>query len=196
MARMFPQSINCREFTSIATRRLYRLFEKNLPDEFTVFYSVKWQINNFKGETQEGKTDFVITSPELGILILEVQEGEIKFNQDHWYCKNNIIEDPFSQACDSKYSFLRLLKDHPFWLNKPIVIGHAVAFPDTTIKENLGLHAPQIMVLDQPQLFRLENWTKSVMIYWQNSSCEPVELGKQAIEELIRFFNNSTVIFY
>ncbi len=196
MARMFPESVNFLDVKSIAKRRLYRLLQKNLSDEFTVFYSVKWEVKNFKGETQEGKTDFIITSPQLGILILEVKEGEIRCHNDHWYCQNNRIKDPFCQACDSKYSLLRLLKDKPFWLNKPLVIGHAVAFPEMTIDGNLGLHAPPVIILDQPQLFRLEDWTKSAMIHWQNASYEQAELGKPAIEELINIFHSPLFISF
>ena len=194
MARMFPNALNFLDLKRSAKSRLYQLFQKNLSEEFTVFHSVRWEVKNFKGETQEGYSDFIITSAQLGILILEVKEGEIRRNNNHWYHQNHQIQDPFCQACDSKYRLLRLLKDHPFWLNKPIVIGHAVAFPDMIIKENLGQHAPPIMILDQPQLFRLEDWTKSVMNHWQTIADEPIEFGSQGIEELIRIFESSLSI--
>ncbi|WP_241392718.1 nuclease-related domain-containing protein [Rippkaea orientalis] len=186
---MFPNSFNFPDVTSLAKSRIYRLLKKNLSDEFTIFHSVRWEVKNFNGEIQERKTDFIITSAELGILILEVKEGEIHLHNNNWYSDNNQIEDPFCHACDSKYSLLRLLKDQPFWLNKSIVIGHAVAFPDMVIEKNLGLHAPQVMILDQPQLFCLQDWTKSVMNHWQTVADEPTELGSDAIEELVNLFH-------
>ncbi len=196
MARMFPENLNFFDICSQSKQFLYKLFKNKLSDEFTVFHSAKWQVTNFQGKTQKRQTDFIIVSPKLGILILEVQEGEIEYNNHQWYMNKQLTQDPFSQACDSKYSLLTLLKNRPFWLNKSIVIGHAVAFPDLTINHNLGVHAPSEIILDQPQLFRLEDWTKSVMIHWQQKSDDQGELGQQAIPELINVFEDSVALSF
>jgi hypothetical protein len=194
MAKMFPEIPNFLDICSHTQQYLYRLLKKNLSDEFTVFHAVKWQVKNFKGEVQDGQTDFIIVSPNLGILILNIQGGNVQWNEPQWYSDDQPIPDPFSQACDSKYSLLRLLKNQPFWLNKPILIGHAVAFPDMTIETSFGLHAPPEIILDQPQLFRLEDWTQSAMVYWQRRSNELGELDDQVISELIKVFYPSISI--
>jgi len=67
--------------TSNVELELYEAFEK-LPDEFTVFHSVKWFA---KARGTIGEIDFLIAHPQRGVLVLEVKGGQISIQNGQWY---------------------------------------------------------------------------------------------------------------
>lgn len=183
MSKIFPNLSLDSDISNKAKNRLHSLFEKQLPDDFTIYCSVKWTVNNSNSGQQKTDADLVIISPCLSILVLEVIEGEISYDQGSWYNNNNLIPDPFQQAIETKYSLLQYLKEHDFGNDKPIVISEAVAFPDVSIDHTFGLNIPQTLILDQPQLFNLRNWLKSVMSYGQNQQQVQIDFDQKKREE-------------
>jgi hypothetical protein len=115
MAKMFPDKLRS-DIKSDAEKRLYQALKEQLSDQFIVFHSVSWQVQNLNNGARDGETDFVIVCPNLGILILEVKGGTIRYDgeADRWYSNHHPIKDPFKQACESKHSLLSLLKEKPF----------------------------------------------------------------------------------
>ncbi len=113
---------------------------------------------------QDGEADFVIAHPDRGVLVVEVKGGTIRRDgkSGRWMTSTsgitNGIADPVEQAKDSKYVLLDRLK---LALDRYIVIGHAVAFPDVEIKSTfLGLALPRQIVLDATDLPQLAPWVR------------------------------------
>ena len=123
-------------------RKVY-LALKNLSEKFIVFYSVHWINQAGNWGISEGEADFVITHPDLGVLILEVKGGGIQYKpeRNQWYSfdRNGYsyeIKDPVDQARRSHYRLLEQLKSLPGWPQRPLNIGHAVCFPDVPLEKD------------------------------------------------------------
>jgi len=76
MALMYPTSLPD-DVASAAERRLFRLFQAQLPDDFVVLHSVKWLVRERRFD-RDGEADFLIVHPDLGILVLEVKGGGVR----------------------------------------------------------------------------------------------------------------------
>ncbi|RMF31515.1 MAG: NERD domain-containing protein, partial [Chloroflexi bacterium] len=154
---------------SRAERRLYEVFRDGLPDDYVVFHSVAWQVRDTRGGAQDGEADFIIVHPDQGVLVIEVKGGRIRYDgtTGEWWSNQNPIKDPFEQARNNKYSLLEKLKDLPFWRDRWLTIGHAVAFPDVVVEQDLRLDAPAAIILDARHLGDVRSWVEEVFAYWQ-----------------------------
>lgn len=193
MAKMFPNQLRS-DVQSHAERLLYRKFEEQLSDDFTVFHGFKWQVKNLCNGAKDGETDFVIACLNLGILVLEVKGGSISYdgNADKWYSNyKHHIKDPFAQACDSKYNLLKWLQERHYWRNSWIPIFHAVAFPNDVVRGNLPLHAPHEIVLNYTHLNNLSGWVKAVFRHWQGSTPRNSQFNVNSIRELVKIISPS-----
>ena len=185
MARMFPRELRP-ETKSKAEKRLYEAFKRGLSDDFYVFHSVRWLVRDPRSGAKDGETDFVIAHPELGILVLEVKGGAIRYDGEtgQWYSNENPIKDPVAQAVDSKYSLLTKLKDLPEWQGRWLTLGHAVAFPDVSVERDLLPDLPEPLVLDAPALADLEGWVHRALGYWHASDERVGGVGEHGMEIL------------
>ena len=88
------------------------------------------------------------------MLVIEVKGGRITYDggAGQWHSNEFSIKDPFEQARGNKYSLLAKLKDLPYWRERWLTIGHAVAFPDVVVNHDLRLDAPQAIILDANDL--------------------------------------------
>jgi len=187
MAKMFPDRLPD-DVQSRAEILLYKEFQKQLSDDFTVFHSISWQFPNHRSGAKDGEADFVIACPNLGILVLEVKGGGIRYdgNTDKWYSNDNSTKDPFKQARDSKHSLLALIKDHPSWRRQRwIPIGHAVGFPDIKVNGRLRPDAPREIILDGIQLSNLSGWVQAVMNYYRGQNTRQSNFDANDIERLV-----------
>lgn len=114
---------------SPAERRLYDAFRDELPVNAVIFHSVPWQVRSPRSGARDGEADFVVVVPNLGVFVIEVKGGNIRYDGDTcpWFSNEFEINDPFEQAVASKYSLLKLLKEQPFWRIRWLTLGHAVA---------------------------------------------------------------------
>jgi len=139
-------------------------------DELIVFHSVAWQSRR-GGRQGDGEADFVVLTPDLGVLILEVKGGGIEVIDGAWYSTGsdgirNSIKNPFDQAKDSKYALLNFFKAvDPSLARYPIV--HAVVFPDIEVTQLLGLNAPREIVIDRVDLDRPMDAIERVFRHWE-----------------------------
>src|SRR6266699_6212733 len=148
---------------------------------------------------QDGEADFVIAHPDRGVLVVEVKGGTIRRDgkSGRWMTSTsgitNGIADPVEQAKDSKYVLLDRLK---LALDRYIVIGHAVAFPDVEIKSTfLGLALPRQIVLDATDLPQLAPWVRRALDYWDGRySQQETPLGQDGLKQLISMLGNQWVI--
>lgn len=139
MAKIFPerppQSIIDDPLRS-AELKVFRTL-KSLPDKYRIFYSAHWQ--NYKTDTGvfEGEADFVIAHPDMGVIVLEVKGGGIKFDAESgkWFSQGRSgtlyeIKDPILQAQRSHYELAKRLRNIPGWSDRKFNIWHTVCFPD------------------------------------------------------------------
>ena len=192
MAHMYPQRLPG-DFVSPAERRLFTLLERELDDEFVVFWHVAWLRRSRDQGASEGEADFLIAHPEHGILLLEVKGGEIRYDgaTGSWFSatghgKEHPIRDPFEQARRAQHSLLAKLQEADPTRGYGYHLGYGVCFPDVCLStERLRLDAPRETVLDadalrQPQVALLE-----LFRFW-NEGRTPQPLAPAAMEALIR----------
>ena len=80
MARIIPSIVTREDFNgSYGEEQLYEALS-NLPDEYTVFHSVRWHKKQIGKGVQWGEADFTIYNPRRGILVVEVKAGGIRHN--------------------------------------------------------------------------------------------------------------------
>lgn len=193
MAKMFPEQLRS-NISSNAEKHLYQKLQKQLSDDFVVFHQVRWQVREPHKRIKDVEADFVIACPNLGILLLEVKGGKIKYDgaTDKWYSNHIPINDPFQQACDHKYSLIRWLRKLHYWKNHRIFIGHAIAFPDSQIK--LSLQDSQVIVLDSTQIDDLSEWVKSVLTYYRHQDQIQGCFDNNSVKELIKVLSPSIIV--
>ncbi len=113
---------------------------------YFVLHSIAWQSPR-NGKQGDGEADFIIISPNRGILILEVKGGGIFIDNGTWCSidrnrKKHKIKDPFQQAKDSKFALLNFFNQIDTSLTK-IPIIHGVIFPDIPVNKIIGINAPR-----------------------------------------------------
>ena len=196
MAHMIPRQIRP-ETKSYAEKLIYAEMERQLDNDFTVFHSVPWQLRDRRSGARDGEADFVVVHPELGLLVVEVKGGSIRYDgaTGQWFSGEHMIDDPFAQARSSAHSLIRLLKEQPYWRNRWVTVGHAVAFPDVRVKEtSLRLDAPREIILDQEQVGDIEPWLRSVMRHWSGQDEQFGAPGRNGVAELVRLLSPSLLL--
>ena len=73
MAIMYPKTLAA-YFPTWSEKIVFHALQEQLPDSFSVFYSVSWSRKH--GEKMEkSEADFIVMSPDYGFLCLEVKGG-------------------------------------------------------------------------------------------------------------------------
>lgn len=181
------------ETLSNAERALYSRLSAQLPAAFTVFHSVSWQVPDLRHGATDGEADFLIVHPGLGILVVEAKGGSIRYDGAHaqWYSGSYHIKDPFDQAKNNKYSLQRLLKTDPYFSNRWLKMGHAVAFPDVEVKSGLRLDAPREIILDAGDLADVSAWVQTAFKYWHGQAEALSALGNAGVQAVIGILSPS-----
>jgi hypothetical protein len=172
MARMVPFPMLPTD--SAAERRLYEGFLEQLEDEYVVYHSVDWVVAGRPGRPDEGEADFVLTHPELGLLVLEVKGGRVAFDPKtrRWtqtgHSGTHVLdEDPFHQANGAMRSLVRILEGQPGWERWKPSYGFGVAFPDGSYGRSAHPGAPAEVVIDRDDLHRLGTRVPEIMRTFQ-----------------------------
>lgn len=133
MARMYPKNIN--EYMPTDSERIvYYVLKNQLPDNYEVFYSVKWTSYE-DGQLIKSEADFIVCCPKYGFLCLEVKGGtEIHRDSDNWsiedtiHGKRELSISPYDQAEKSMYYFFNVFSNkYNFKYNG--IYGAGVVFP-------------------------------------------------------------------
>lgn len=170
MALMIPQTME-EDNNSFGERQVFDALKK-LPDEYTVFHSVRWNDRNEKNTVVYGESDFTIFHPKKGIIVIEVKSGGIECANNIWtYIRTDngerhSMKNPLKQADKSKYRFLDLiedlLKDTEYTDNPQYcMVESAVWFPSVGKRDVIGVlpmeYHPEITLLenalDAPQKY-------------------------------------------
>ncbi|GHO56047.1 nuclease-related domain-containing DEAD/DEAH box helicase [Ktedonobacter robiniae] len=131
------------DFTGAGGRAERQALEalKELPDEYYILRECKFLPSAKKQAhgSQEDRADFIVIGPELGILVLEVKDWNIKRNEfkltdqvmidkiDRQNGTTISIKNPWYQAEEYAHALQDLLKIIP--QNEQLWINHAVVFP-------------------------------------------------------------------
>jgi Nuclease-related domain len=117
--------------------KVYDVLKAQLNQPYVLFYSRPWLGLTKDGREIDGEADFVIAHRELGILVLEVKGGEIRYDActDVWTSTDRYrivhrIKNPVYQAKSSKYQILEKLRSAGDCRQGRIRARHAVIFPD------------------------------------------------------------------
>jgi hypothetical protein len=185
MARMYPQPMHP-DTRSYAERKLYTAFQNQLPNDYSVFHSVWWQVRDTTGGARDGEADFVVAHPDFGILVVEVKGGRIRYEGEtgQWFSNDNPIKDPFQQGREAKYSLLEKLKELPYWRGRWTTIGYATAFPDVMVKGDLRLDAPRELILDASDMGDLSAWVNRALRYLRGRRPDDSPMGITGVKEL------------
>lgn len=131
--RGVPQSV-LQEPPREADVKVYRV-HASLPESFRVFSPIKCLERN-RCQAQDGEADFMVTHPDLGLLVVEVKGEDIAFDAERetWVftsSKGSVyhIRYPIGQARQSKHALLSKLRELPGW-HGWMTVGHSVAFSD------------------------------------------------------------------
>ncbi len=162
MAKMLPYPID--KFNNPVEERMYRLFEQELNDDYTVLYSRTWtQVSN--GHNPDLECDFIVLKPGEGIIVVEVKGGRWERKQGFWFSYGKQVplsDDPFTQAKRNRYALQDFLKKPVKWNSYFFPFSYAVMLPDTRFPDDFdrtGL--PPVFTNDE--LSYMNDWVVNAM---------------------------------
>jgi hypothetical protein len=197
MVKIYPEALSNQVRNDPGKRAEVKLYDalcQQLGDGWVVFYHVAWLGRTATaGAPRDGETDFILAHPDYGILLLEVKGGTISYQGSlrQWLTRdrggNEHRIDPFTQVMQCKYALLQKIKSLPGWSARWIAMGHAVAFPDSSIAHiPLPPDAPPEIIIDGRHLSRLAERVEEIMRYWRNQERAASPLGAALIVDLER----------
>ena len=191
MANIIP-NLSVQQIDKIPSRaeqKIYHALTQNLPNDYLILHSLEFikQTSKYKSHGDR-EADFVIFSPEYGILVVEVKGGGIRYDKslDQWYSidrnqNRHGIKNPVRQAKEAKYEISSHLKQKLG--NKNLLLAHAVMFPDLeNIASLVSPEMPIEIIGSNRNLIDIEKWVINVFKYWAGE--EPIfdALGDQGIK--------------
>lgn len=121
-------------------------------------------MNLTKHFSPEGEADFIIFHEEYGILVLEVKGGNITYNSHAYFTNGNKLkQDPHLQSRSSAHYLRNFLKE----LSNKVIIGYAVAFPDS--KKPPFEDFRKEITFDIDDIENLEIKILEAFEYWKNN---------------------------
>jgi hypothetical protein len=199
MAQMYPNTLDINT-ESEAERRLYQAFKEVLDDQFVVFHSVAWQSLNEEKQPRDGEADFVIAHPKMGLLVMEVKGGGVRYEpqKGQWSSLDrngdaHFIKNPFQQAKKSMYVLIDLIDRLMGGNRENRCIGYTIAFPDVLVDDAfLGPDRPREIILDQSDLLDVKKWTMNAFAYWRGQKrLRDALFGEVGIQSLINLLGKT-----
>jgi hypothetical protein len=176
MATMIPASVP-EQTRSQAERLLFPLLRDSLDASFTVFHSFNLLTHNLQGKFVDGEIDFLIFSPGLGFLVLEVKGGSVVYDgkQGVWSQNGHPMKlDPFQQATASKHK-LREFFEQKSGRATRCNFSHAVCFPDVfTAMDQMPPNADPLICITGSQLPDIALRVKGIMTSFGQMNSAPL----------------------
>jgi ATP:corrinoid adenosyltransferase len=169
-----------------------------LDDSCFVFHSYPWlrpERHDHGKETflVEGEADFVVFSPDFGLLDLEVKGGTISYDPSahRWYRRTDTgkeiqITDPFEQGRRNIHALVDQIQKRQFRNDEhlPCAFGYAVIFPDCEHTGPLPPGADSGILLTSKDLGFLGRRIPEVVKKWDRQSSRP-RLGRSDINRIV-----------
>ena len=178
--------------TPASERRLYELFRRDLPSEWTVIHSQRFLLHGRRGFAREGELDFLIVDPARGALGIEVKGGGVRRNRDGWLStdrdgEEHRIKDPGRQAQNSVHAIRGYLENARGFGGRGFRcrFDWAVAFPDIPSPGDFGPDLPAEVVLDRNSLIDLRRAVDRAFEYWRPSRRDAPALSAEAADALL-----------
>lgn len=204
MAKMYPNRLRSDILENPGRRAERNVFNalRLLPESYTIYYSTHWITDPTRTGMHEGEADFIITHPQMGILIMEVKGGTIHYDasMDRWYTRpilgGNPIElkySPLDQASRSHRNLLDQLKKR---MNDPLLrlnVGHIVCFPDTFVPTDQRIKSdlPREAMLDSEDITNIEKSIPRVFRNYFGKNLESGAPGDEVLQVVEALFANS-----
>lgn len=197
MVRIYPEELpntTRKDPKKRAEIKLYDALRQQLQGNWQIFYNVAWLgRTSDEGIPRDGETDFIVTHPDYGILLIEVKGGNISYegSRRQWIStdREKIAHpiDPFTQVIQCKYALINKLKSLPRWSRQWITVVHAVAFPDVYLtNEILPPEAPAEIIIDGKDFTDLPKRLIQIFKYWQGQDQPSEPPDPQLLEDLKR----------
>ncbi len=166
MARMIPASFP-ESSHNPAEKEVFSLLHKKLDDNFTIFHSFLFTVQNKKGAFIDGEIDFLIFSPEYGFCVLEVKGGKIDYDGESGIWLQNgrpLSKSPFAQGWTAKNKLINYLS-HRLNDISNISFSSAVCFPEVykNISEQIPPGAEPLFCITGSELPVVEKRIKEIM---------------------------------
>jgi hypothetical protein len=189
------------DISSSAEQKLYKALAKQLPNDCLIVHSLEFIKKTSKSNSHgDREADFVIFSPSLGILVVEVKGGGIKYDKsiEQWYSidrhgNTHDIKNPVRQAKDAKYEIRNHLQQKMG--KKNLLLGHAVMFPD--IEHAAPLATPEMVtqiIGTNRNISNLKDWVTSVFEFWTGEDPYYEKLGEQGIKVAEQIYGKQVTI--
>ena len=169
---MYPKNIELYNATA-SEKKVFKSLQKQLPDTYTVFYSVQW-VDEINGSKKESECDFLIFSEQDGFLTCEVKGGRGlrkengKFILEEADGDRELKRSPMEQSEESSRYFFKLYgQEYNDSFNG--VYGSICIFPFYAIDDAVLLdHRPKEIVLDMNDMDNLEKRIKKAFLFYKS----------------------------
>ena len=175
MATMYPKDLT-QYMPTDSERIVYHELKQQLPDTYSVFYSVKWSTYE-QGRLVKSEADFIVESPDHGYLCLEVKGGSgVRVDGDTWYLQDTVYgerrlnDTPYDQAEKSMYYFKNYFSNR-YNTQYRGVFGSGVIFPFYAIGDEIRLSERQKdCTIDCRDMNDLKKRIKKLFRMWSGAS--------------------------
>ncbi len=191
MARLIPE-IPIADIENKSERDVARALVDWLPSDVWVLHSYPWlrpDRNDRTGKKtlREGEVDFLVLWPDLGLLVLEVKGGEVRYGPDsrRWYRRlddggERDIQDPFAQANKNTHVIVDAIADRVYAGGDPrFAFGYAVVFPDCAYSGAMPPGADPVIVLSAGDLPKMGDAIGRALRQWSRKDPPPVLTGEE-----------------
>jgi len=173
MAIMYPKNIELYDATA-SEKKVYKALESQLPDTFTVFYSVQW-VDEVEGKKKESECDFLIFSENDGFITCEVKGGRgykkvnDKFILEESDGERELRRSPMEQAEESSRYFYKLyINEYNERFNG--IYGSISLFPFYAVDDPVLMdHRTKDIVLDINDMDKLYVRIKKVFNFYKTN---------------------------
>ena len=171
---MYPKDIELYESTA-SERKVFKELEKQLPDTYTIFYSIQW-VDEINGLKKESESDFLIFSENEGFLTCEVKGGKAyKKIGDKFYLEDResvreLRRSPMEQAEESSRYFHKLYCNE-YNENFNGIYGSISIFPFYEVNDTVLMdHRTKDVVFDILDMNNLYKKIKKAFAFYKNQS--------------------------
>lgn len=196
MAKMIPKSLEYYSPTE-SERMLLNNLEQQLPNEYTVFYSIRWDSERYG----DSECDILIFNPDLGIITIEVKGGS------QIAVKNGIYSLVFSNGerkllkrsphKQSEESMRYFIDTYEKMYNKKFdgIYGFSAAFPFYIVDVKLLDHsATRATTIDARDMGNLKIKIELMFAHFKNKSHHEITLMKSDSVNMYNLINKSLTL--
>lgn len=211
MAIMYPSSLPTSFIeTDRGEAKVFQCLKEQLSDEWIVYHSVYWSGKpTGYHRRRNGETDFIITHPTYGIVVVEVKGGVfIQYNQedDLWISTDQHLQahdltNPFDQALRNYYALIDVIVRlnsktlHANLVKSSIPMAHCVIFSDVTrVSGNLPINYDKELILYQQDLNLIERRLIAILDFFFESQYRNTQLTKDIVKQLQKAYAPTFVL--